>query len=80
MHITHQRVLVHSEQSMQPSAQHASAVEWARQTLAFTADPQQSLVLFNCYRQWAEILRKIKNFSQFLTNTKIRSDGANRLA
>ena len=120
MHITHQRVLADSEPATQPAPRPASPVEWARQNLAFTADPQQSLVLdsahrrvlVNCCRQWgksttaavralhhavhnpnsetilvaptqrqsAELLRKIKNFSQSLTNTKLQSDGANRHA
>ena len=125
MHITHSRVQVYPGLESQPAARHASPVqltpvEWARQTLAFTADPQQSIVLdsahrrvlVNCCRQWgksttaavralhhavhnpssetiliaptqrqsAELLRKIKNFSQSLLNTTIKSDGTNRHA
>ncbi len=125
MHITHSRVQVYPGLASQPAARHASPVqltpvEWARQILAFTADPQQSIVLdsahrrvlVNCCRQWgksttaavralhhavhnpssetilvaptqrqsAELLRKIKNFSQSLLNTTIKSDGTNRHA
>ena len=56
MHITHSRVQVYPGLESQPAARHASPVqltpvEWARQTLAFTADPQQSIVLDSAHRR-----------------------------
>jgi len=51
MHITHNLVQVYPELESQPAARHASPIEWATQTLAFTADPQQSIVLDSAHRR-----------------------------
>ena len=68
MHITHERAqdfpepATKSEARPAGPARPASTVEWARHNLAFTPDPQQSLVLdsahrrvlVNCCRQWGK--------------------------
>ncbi len=62
MHRTHKLVQVYPKRESLPVPQPSSTVEWARHARGFIA----------------ELLRKIKNFSQSITSIASKSDGTNR--